>query len=48
MIIVIEFFIKYDTHNNLDFSFIISIDFLYLKYQFDKSLLNLYIRHLSL
>ena len=32
MIIIIKFFIKYDTHNNLDFFFIISIDFLYLKY----------------
>ena len=48
MIIVIEFFIKYDAHNNLDFFFIISINFLYLKYQFDESLLNLYIRYLSL
>ena len=48
MIIVIEFFIKYDTHNNLDFSFIISVGFLYLEYQFDESLLNSCIRHLSL
>ena len=48
IIIVIEFFVKYNMHNNLGFFFIISIDFLYLKYQFDKSLLNSYIRHLSL
>ena len=48
MIIVIEFIIKYDMHNNLDLFFIISIGFFYLKYQFDKSLLNLCIRHLSL
>ena len=48
MIIVIEFFVKYDMHNNLDLSFIISIDFLYLRYQFNESLLNLYIRYLSL
>ena len=32
MIIIIRFFIKYDTHDNLDFFFIISIDFLYLGY----------------
>ena len=37
MIIVIEFFIKYNMHNNFDF--------LCLKYQLDKFLLNLYIRH---
>ena len=48
MIIVIKFFIKYDMHNNLGFFFIMSIDFLYLRYQLDKSLLNSYIRHLSL
>ena len=48
MIVVIEFFIKYDTHNNLDFFFIISIDFFCLRYQLDKSLLNSYIRYLSL
>ena len=48
MIAVIEFFVKYDTHNNLDLFFIISIDFLCLRYQLDKSLLNSYIRHLSL
>ena len=47
IIIVIKFFIKYDIYNNLDFFFNISIDFLYLEYQLDKSLLNLYIRHLS-
>ena len=47
MIVVIEFFVKYDTHNNLDFFFIISIDFFYLRYQLDESLLNSYIRHLS-
>ena len=48
IIIIIEFFVKYDTHNNFDFFFIISIDFLCLEYQLDKFLLNLYIRHLSL
>ena len=48
MIVIIEFFVKYDIHNNLDLFFIISIDFLYLKYQLDKSLLNSYIQHLSL
>ena len=48
MIIVIKFFVKYNTHDNLNFFFIISIDFFYLKYQFDKSLLNSYIRHLLL
>ena len=32
IIVVIEFFIKYDTHNNLDFFFIISINFFYLRY----------------
>ena len=48
IIAVIEFFVKYNTHNNLDFFFIISINFLYLRYQLDKSLLNSYIRHLSL
>ena len=48
MIVVIEFFVEYDTHNNLDFFFIISIDFLYLRYQLDEFLLNLCIRHLSL
>ena len=47
IIIVIEFFIKYNMHNNLNLFFVISIDFLCLRYQFDKSLLNLYIRHLS-
>ena len=47
MIIVIEFFVKYDTHNNFNFFFML-INFLCLKYQFDKSLLNLYIRYLSL
>ena len=47
IIIVIECFIKYNTQNNFDFFFIMLINFLYLKYQFDKSLLNSYIRHLS-
>ena len=47
IIIVIKFFVKYDMHNNLDLSFIISIDFLCLRYQLDKSLLNSYIRYLS-
>ena len=32
MIVVIKFFIKYNTHNSLGFFFIIWIDFLYLKY----------------
>ena len=48
MIVVIEFFVEYNTHNNFDFFFIMLINFLYLRYQFDKSLLNLYIRYLSL
>ena len=48
IIAVIEFFIKYDIHDNLDLFFIMSIDFLCLRYQFDKSLLNSYIRYLSL
>ena len=47
IIIIIMFFIKYDTHNNFDL-FIISINFLYLKYQFDEFLLDLYIRYSSL
>ena len=48
IIIVIEFFVEYDMYNNLDFSFIMPIDFLCLKYQPEESLLNSYIRHLSL
>ena len=44
IIAIIMFFVKYDTHNNFDL-LIISINFLYLKYQPDKSLLNLYIRY---
>ena len=48
IIVVIEFFVKYDTHNNLNLFFIISIDFLYLEYQFNESLLNSCIRYLSL
>ena len=48
IIIVIKFFVKYDMHNNFDFFFNISIDFFYLRYQLDKSLLNSYIRYLSL
>ena len=48
IIIIIEFFVKYDIYNNFDLFFIMSIDFLCLRYQFDKSLLNSYIRHLSL
>ena len=48
IIVIIEFFVKYDTHNNFDFFFIISINFLCLRYQLDESLLNLYIRYLSL
>ena len=47
IIINIEFFVKYNAHNNLNLIFIILINFLYLKYQFDKFLLNLYIRYLS-
>ena len=47
MIIIIEFFIKYNMYNNFDFFLIILISFLYLRYQFDKFLLNLYIRHSS-
>ena len=48
IIVVIGCFVKYNTHDNFDFFFIMSINFLCLKYQFDKSLLNLCIRHLSL
>ena len=48
MIVVIGFFVKYDMHNNLDFFFIMSIGFFCLRYQFDESLLNSYIRYLSL
>ena len=47
IIIIIMFFVKYNTHNNFDF-LIISIDFLCLKYQFDKFLFDLYIRYLPL
>ena len=32
MIVVIEFFVKYDTHNNFDFFFNMSIDFFCLRY----------------
>ena len=46
MIAIMMFFVKYDTHNNLDF-FIISINFLYLEYQLDKFLLDSYIRYSS-
>ena len=46
MITIIIFFVKYNTHNNFDL-LIISIDFLYLKYQFDKFLFDLYIRYSS-
>ena len=42
IIIDIVFFIKYDTHNNINL-LIISIDFLCLKYHLDKFLLNSYI-----
>ena len=35
IIVDIGFFIKYNVHNNLNLYLIISIDFLYLKYQFD-------------
>ena len=47
IIIVIVFSIKYDMHNNFDF-LIISINFLYLKYQLDEFLFDLYIRYSSL
>ena len=43
----IVFFVKYNAHNNIDL-LIISIDFLYLKYQFDEFLFDLYIRYSSL
>ena len=43
IIVVIEYFIKYNIYNNLNFFLIISIDLFYLKYQLDKFLLNLYI-----
>ena len=48
IIIIIKYFIKYNIYNNLDFFIIMSINFFYLRYQFDKSLLNLYIRYLLL
>ena len=44
MIAIIMFFVKYNTYNNFNL-LIMSIDFLYLKYQLDKFLLNLYIRY---
>ena len=47
IIIIIVFFIKYDAHNSFNL-LIISINFLYLKYQFDKFLLTLYIQYSSL
>ena len=46
MIIIIVFFIEYDAHNNFDL-LIISINFFYLRYQFDEFLFDLYIRYLS-
>ena len=46
IIVIMMFFVKYNTHDNLDL-LIISINFLYLRYQFDKFLLDSYIRHLS-
>ena len=46
MIAIMMFFVRYDTHDNFDF-LIISVDFLCLEYQLDKSLLDSYIRHLS-
>ena len=46
MIIIIVFFVKYDAYNSFDL-LIISIDFLYLKYQLDEFLFNLYIRYSS-
>ena len=45
IIIIIKFFVKYNTLNNFDFNVIISINFLYLRYQFDKFLFNSYIRN---
>ena len=42
MIIIIVFFIKYNVYNNFNL-LIMSIDFLYLKYQLNKFLFNLYI-----
>ena len=47
IIINIEFFVRYNIYNNFNF-LIISINFFYLRYQLDKFLLNLYIRHSSL
>ena len=47
MIAIMIFFVKYNIYNNFDL-LIISINFLYLKYQFDKFLFNLYIRYSSL
>ena len=47
IITIIMFFIKYNTHNNFEL-LIISINFLYLRYQLNKFLLDLYIRYLSL
>ena len=47
IIVMMMFFIKYNTYDNLDL-FIISINFLYLRYQLDKFLLDSYIRHSSL
>ena len=47
IIVIIVFFVKYNAYNNLNL-FIISIDFFCLKYQLDKSLLDLYIRYLLL
>ena len=44
MIIIIVFFVKYNAYNNFNL-LIISIDFLYLKYQLDEFLFNLYIRY---
>ena len=46
IIAIIMFFVRYNTHNNFDF-LIMSIGFLYLKYQLDKFLFDLYIRYLS-
>ena len=44
IIVDIVFFIKYNTHNNISL-LIISINFFCLKYHFDKSLLDSYIRY---
>ena len=46
IIVEIVFFVKYDTHNNMNL-LIILIDFLCLKYQLDEFLFDSYIRYPS-